>query len=584
MQALQFDIENKNVDTAIAVRLLSEETGIAVYRVEITFPHAIIPASITLSWEEEMLDTLHLWYPTGSRDHAMHQWFAPTASDARFCFGAPILQTIGAGDRNTLTVAVSDAVIPTRITYCVKDLWEQDKTGYAVTLFAGDCPMMASYSADIRIDRRKLPFYESIRDVGRWWQTDCGYAFADCPQAAADPLYSTWYNFHQAPNGEKILADLSVASALGFKTVILDDGWQFEGPSSGNYALCGDWNIARDKFPDFRAFVDGVHAVGMKLMVWFCVPFVGNQSKAFRDLQGKFLYELGQNMECAILDVRYPSVRAFIKDTYKRYLREYDIDGFKLDFIDSFRAGDLTAPFDPAVMDAETVEDAVQRLLTEIVSELSAIKSDLLFEYRQNYVGPAINRFGNMLRVADCAYDAQTNRIGIIDLRLMGYPVAVHSDMLLWSKKEAPALCARQLYNIFFGVPQISVILRDSTEQQRALLASYLSYWNENRALILCGDFRPTDPAANYPAVTVENEEKAITVLYADLPVSYRGKNCDVLHCGAKDGIVFDNPTDRVLTAQIRDMYGSVICNLSVAANTVSRLPVPLMGILEVHT
>jgi preprotein translocase subunit Sec63 len=38
------------------------------------------------------------------------------------------------------------------------------------------------------------------------------------------------------------------------------------------------------------------------------------------------------------------------------------------------------------------------------------------------------------------AYDALTNRIGIVDLRLMGYPIAVHSDMLFWSKKESIAL------------------------------------------------------------------------------------------------------------------------------------------------
>ncbi len=584
MQALQFHIDNPNKDASVSVLPHAEENGIAIYRISVSFPTATSPAPITLSWEEDMLDTLYVWYPTGGRDHAMHQWFAPTRNTSNFCFGAPILTTVGANDRNTLTVALSDTVTPSAVTYAVKDLWQEDKTGYTVVLFAGSCPAMTAYSVDLRIDRRKVPFYESIRAVSRWWQEDCGYTFGDCPTAAEDALYSTWYNFHQAPIGESILADLDVASALGFKTVILDDGWQFEGPSSGDYATCGDWNIAHDKFPDFKVFADGVHARGMKLMVWFCVPFVGNQSNAYKALRGKFLYELDAGMNCAVLDVRYPEIRAFILDTYKRFLRDYDLDGFKLDFIDSFRPGDLTAPYDPDVMDCETVDAAVQTLLIEIVGELSEIKPGLLFEYRQNYVGPAINRFGNMLRVADCAYDALTNRIGIIDLRLMDYPVAVHSDMLLWSKNEAPILCARQLYNIFFGVPQISVLLADATDAQRALLSRYLSYWNENRDLILHGKLTPQHPESNYTAVTAENCEKAITVLYADLAYTYQGKNCDLLHSGSTDGIVFENPTEEALSASVYDLFGTPLACVTVAPQSIVRLPVPVMGLAEIRS
>ena len=263
-------------------------------------------------------------------------------------------------------------------------------------------------------------------------------------------------------------------------------------------------------------------------------------------------------------------------------MQDYDIDGLKLDFIDSFHAGDTTAEPNDS-MDCPTVEEAVHRLLTEIEEELAAVKPGLLFEYRQNYIGPAINRFGNMLRVADCAYDALTNRIGVIDLRLMGYPVAVHSDMLFWSKEESIPLCAKQLLNILFGVPQISVILADSTDDQKRLLKHYLDYWTENRDILLHGTFKPLHPELNYTSVTAESEKKCITALYADLPYAWDGRDSDVLLNGDEDGLVLENTADRDADAVWYNCFGSMLGSMTVQAGTIVRIPVPQTGMVTLR-
>ena len=115
---------------------------------------------------------------------------------------------------------------------------------------------------------------------------------------------------------------------------------------------------------------------------------------------------------------------------------------------------------------------------------------------------------------ADCAYDAFINRKGIVDLCMLGYPNAVHSDMLYWAKEENILLCARQLLNILFSVPQISVILADSTEEQRSLLEYYIGYWTKNRQLIMHGKFIPEFPEQNYARITAASDSHAITVQY----------------------------------------------------------------------
>jgi len=573
---LTYTISAKDPAVKVYVTPQPSEDGIEICRVHMVFPENTVPSPVTVQWEEDMVNILSVWNPTGGRHRAIHQWFGPTRNSSNFCFGAPILCTIGEKGFNTQTVAVSDCANPVTIEFFVKDLEQRDKVGYSVTFFTGTCSPMKEYTADIRIDCRKIPYYDSILSVSDWWKT-YGYTFPECPAAAEDALYSSWYNFHQAPDGERLLRDLEIAAELGFRTVILDDGWQFAGPSSGSYSQCGEWQVSPDKFADFKAFTEDVHRLGMKLLVWFSVPFVGIDSPVYSRFEGKYLYTDRGGMKAGVVDPRYPEVRAYLKDTYKRFLRDYDIDGFKLDFIDSFRPGDTTAEPNDS-MDCPTVEEAVRRLLMEIEEELAAVKPGLLYEYRQNYVGPAINRFGNMLRVADCAYDALTNRIGIADLRLMGYPVAVHSDMLFWSKEESIPLCAKQLLNILFGVPQISVILADSTDEQKKLLKHYLDYWTENRDILLHGKFRPLHPELNYTSVSAESETKRITVLYADLPYTWDGKSADVFLNGDSVGLILENTAEHDAEAEWFDCFGNPLGSMKVSTGTIARIPVPVTG------
>lgn len=573
--------DDPNIRTTVSP--ISKENDITIYRISVNLPRKMKPSKVTVSWEEDMVGLLHVWHPLAGTHHSMHQWFRATKSQSCFHRGAPILTTIGEGGKNCQTVATSDPITATSISFWINDLAQENKVCYAVELFDGAfCDDIESYEVLLRIDVRKRHFSEIVQEVYQWWSEN-GWKIPAPPAAAEDALYSSWYNFHQAPDAKRLLDDLKIASELGFKTVILDDGWQFPGASSGDYRLCGEWEMSPDKFPDFKSFADDVHALGMKLLVWFGVPFIGTESPLFEKFKGKYLYVEHGIMNEGTLDPRYPEVREFIISVYRRFLVDYDIDGYKLDFIDAMIPRDETPPYDPAVMDCETPGEGVLRLLQETETQLSAIKSDLLFEYRQRYVGPAINRFGNMLRVGDCAYEAQLNRIGIVDLRLLGYPVAVHADMLLWAPEESIRMCARQLLNILFGVPQISVILADITEEQKELLRAYISYWTKNRDIIMHGTFRAYSPEQCYTRITANNDERIITVLHGTLPYVWDGRSCDIHHNGEEDGLIFENPSDDTLTAEISYLFGErVIDTITVAPHTLVRLPVPQTAMVRV--
>ena len=161
-----------------------------------------------------------------------------------------------------------------------------------------------------------------------------GYEPAGVPESARLPMYSTWYSFHQDLDPGRIEEQCRLAKELGCEAVIVDDGWQTTS-NERCYAYTGDWEPTPEKVPDMRAYVDRVHALGMKVLLWYSVPFVGRHSKAWERFSGMLLEEI-ERLGASVLDPRFPELREFLIGTYESALREWDLDGFKLDFVDSF--------------------------------------------------------------------------------------------------------------------------------------------------------------------------------------------------------------------------------------------------------
>jgi len=134
-------------------------------------------------------------------------------------------------------------------------------------------------------------------------------------------------------------------------------------------------------------------------------------------------------------------------------LKNYHLDVFKLDFIDDFKVYPETSLTKEDGRDFANVNTAVDRLLTEVMEALRAIKPDIGIEFRQKYVGPALRKFGNMFRAFDCPNDPITNRIRTTDVKLLMGTSKVHSDMLTWHRFERVELAAIQVLNGFFAVP-----------------------------------------------------------------------------------------------------------------------------------
>ncbi|WP_256759748.1 glycoside hydrolase family 36 protein [Cohnella sp. WQ 127256] len=488
---------------------LNDDQGIAYIRFTLQSDEPRIPEAIRLSWRHPAIDISGYWDPGANREKGIRMDFS-TPFQSKATSLAPVCALYNMAGDNRLTVAFSDAMRPMRMRAGIQE--ESAQFEIWLELFTEAGPPISHYEAIIRIDTRDMFYADCLREVGEWWASLPGYTPAIVPDTARLPMYSTWYSFHQKLDPVEIEKQCLLSKQLGCEAVIVDDGWQTANNERG-YAYCGDWEASTDRIPDMRRFVDNVHALGMKFILWYSVPFVGRYSKAWSRFEGKFMNTYG-GPNTAVFDPRFPEVREYLIGIYEQALRDWDIDGFKLDFVDSFNLAEEMRYSLGGGRDYDSVPEAVDRLLSDVMTRLKAIKDEVIIEFRQNYVGPLMRKYGNMFRVADCPNNYSQNRIGSIDIRLLSGNTAVHSDMIMWNWNDKVENVALQFIHSLFSVPQLSVLIDRISDEHRRVVAYWLTFWREHRELLLDERLRPVSPDFLYPVVYAYNEEQFLAAVY----------------------------------------------------------------------
>ncbi|MEM6348945.1 MAG: glycoside hydrolase family 36 protein, partial [Bacteroidota bacterium] len=387
----------------IDVSLISEEEGLLIYKLAYDTDTPQEPEAIKLHWKIPFLGVKGIWKSGSIHDKRQQYDWELEHLRSRISVDAPIVCAFGYEDENVITFACQDAINLVELNALLR---EEDNHLYChMSLFTERHPEITHYETEIRIDTRGHHFSDALKQTAHWYTEQEEYQHAPVPPLAREPLYSTWYNFHQDLSEPILLQELEIAKSLGYELVIIDDGWQTHDSNRG-YDYTGDWQPER--MPQMRAFVDQVHALGMKIGLWFSVPFCGKKSKAYQTFSGKFLTD--NHRWAPVFDPRYPEVRAHLIGLYERAVRDWDMDALKLDFIDDFQVYEQTELTKVNGRDYASVNEAVHRLMSDVMKSLRAIKPDIAIEFRQKYIGPAMMNFGNMFRAFDCPNDPVTNR------------------------------------------------------------------------------------------------------------------------------------------------------------------------------
>jgi alpha-galactosidase len=572
-----FQSHDKNATCSHSVR---EKDGVLYIDLKVSYAQPTVPSHTILNFSFPCKNIIGTWGPNLQHNRAILPSWAKSVSASRLTSGAPVHSLYSVGGKNSLTIAVSDAATPLDIRTGV-----QEKTAEIdceIVFFTFRINAITEYKATVRLDTRGIDFCDAIENVANWWSEECGYASADVPEAARLPMNSAWYSFHQDITGDELVRQCELSKPLGMDTIIVDDGWQTDDNSLG-YAYCGDWEIAASKIHDIHDLVDRIHNTGMKVMFWYSVPFIGKHTKSYEKFKDMVLGE-SYSPEWFVLDPRYPEVREYLIGKYRQAIENWGLDGLKLDFIDSFQL-QPTTPVDDPRRDCESLEIGVERLLKQTMDTLTAIKPDILIEFRQKYMGPTIRKYSNMMRVGDCPNDSARNRVGVVDLRLTSGKTAVHSDMLMWNYDEPAEQAALQIVNILFGVPQISVLIDKLSEKHCNMLSFYLNYWREHRELLLDGKLSVKHPESNYSLVQSVKDSEIFAVAYADgmLKLDREYSKIIFVNACADDCLYITSVCEKAMPYRILDCCGrEIACGEVKISQIPSKFSVPLSGIVEI--
>lgn len=557
------------------------EPGVEVASLTLESPASETPPEVVLSWTLPAHDMQGIWSTANWSNKTIGPDWSMSGVSSMFARHAPVLSLFGSDDGNRITIAVSDALNTVRLRAGIRE--EDGTVRERIELFTERQPAITRAEVEIRLDRRAIPLRESLADVSDWWTEQPGFEPAPVPELARLPMYSTWYSYHQDVSAPELLREVELAKELGYEAIIVDDGWQTLDSQRG-YAFTGDWEPER--IPEMREFVDGVHERGMKLLLWYSMPLVGENSKTFARFQGRYLrYWDGQG--AWVLDPRYPEVRDHLIATYRTAMLEWGVDGFKLDFLGFFVATDSTELTIADGRDYASVNEAADRLLTDVMAELRALNPDVMIEFRQPYIGPLMRKYGNMFRAADAPHVATDNRLRTVDLRLLSGNTAVHSDMFMWHAGDSVEAAALQFLSVLFSVPQLSVKLERIPPDHRQMVRHWTGYWLQNRDVLLDGEFVPHSPLAHYPLIEAVTDQKRIIAIYDDMvvriPEGHGRRALDVVNAGHLGRVVLEVGARmgsfdyRVLDTLGREV-GSATLEL---APGVYRIAVPRSGLLE---
>ncbi len=571
----------------------TEPGGVEYAVVEMSREEPAYPAAFNLSFNFAKRDIVAAWRPWSECSGFGMYWDPanlPGAGQTDFCHSMPLYACYGSGGRNRVAFAASESSEPIVMKAGIRE--EDNRLYFSFHFYDTKVAKRKHLVAKLRIDSRDVFWSDAVREAADWMTEVSGRKPANVPDAAFAPLYSTWYNFHQDVHQDEIERECEIASKMGMGTIIVDDGWQTDDTNRG-YAFCGDWKESKNRFPDIKAHVARVHAMGMKYMLWYAVPWMGEKSANYARFKGKFLYH-NKRLKTYCLDPRFPEVREFLINTYERALREWNIDGLKLDFIDAIKVPD----HDPALSDnfkgrdIKSVTEATERLISDIYKRLSAIKPDVLVEFRQAYIGPSIRTAANMLRVRDCPADMQINRRGIVNLRLTSGKTAVHSDPLEWHPTDTPEAAAKNVLNVMFSTIQYSMKLagldphpeKDGHNHPLLGHADMIAHWSRFGAAhvdaLQRGKFKAYHPELAYPLIEGESDAERIFGVYAaEMSVSTGPLNKPVyiLNATDADSLVIEIPSKATITPY--DTYGANGMGIPYEAGC-HRVPVPPSGYL----
>ena len=451
---------------------------------------------LELRFAVPILDMHGYWIPESRTPSAKLHWTIESSSAGQRLF--PYLAFLNSRQTNRFSIGLTDLTDDVRIFAKMN----QEKCTYDLTITVTLHPDSRDF--ELVLDERPIPWTEALAD----WRNKLALPLPEFPEGAWHPVFCTWYAVHASVTQDWVEKNAKVASELGFKTLIIDDGWCFDVMKRVSpetivtwYEWIGDWNLSRKKFPDFENHRKRVQAMGMKYLFWVAPFLIGEKSEFIKQYPDGFKQK---NVDgCHIIDSKKADAMNAQLEKMKHVIRDYNLDGLKVDFLDAIHP-DINAPEGREVM----------QFVRALAKGIREVKKDALIEFRQSYATPGMMAYGTQFRAGDVPFDFIDNFQRIAQIRIsMGDRIPVHADPVYWHPKESSMNISRHMIASLCGVPMLSMDLPAISETERRIIRRWLGFYEEHLPTFRDGKWRIDYYQSNTAFMSVTGKDECIVIL-----------------------------------------------------------------------
>ena len=463
-------------------------------RLKIGIPGA--SGSFDLCFSIPILDIHGFWSPELRTPSSRLSWVIDVQSAGPRHF--PYLAFLNSRQVNRFSIGLTDLVDDVRIFAKMN----QEKCTYDLTITVTLHPETVDF--ELILDERAIPWTEALAA----WRDALALPLPTFPEGAWHPVFCTWYAVHAAVTQDWVEKNAEEAFRLGFKTLIIDDGWCFDvmkrvSPETlpSWYEWIGDWTLSRKKFPDFEGHLKRVQAMGMKYLFWVAPFLIGEKSEFIKRYADCVRPEYVNG--CHVINSRKPEAMAAQLEKMKHVILDYGLDGLKVDFIDEIH---------PNIQDPEGRE--VMKFVRGLAKAVRDVKPDALIEFRQCYATPGMMAYGTQFRAGDVPFDFIDNFQRIAQIRIsMGDHIPIHADPVYWHPKESPVNISRHMIASLCGVPMLSMDLLAVSETERTIIRHWLRFYEEHLATFRGGTWKVAYHQSAAACMRADAKEESIIIL-----------------------------------------------------------------------
>ncbi len=384
------------------------------------------------------------------------------------------------------------------------------------------------------IDTRGESWFEILREYGEWAERRGKIAVRTPPEAAFAPIWNSWYPFGFNITQEIIAKNASICQELGIKNISIDAGYQ-EQITGGlgteqdfaHFEDCtGDWAAYPGKFPDFRKLVDEIHRHGQLATVWVALFIVGKETAAYKQVRGMLRQDVA-GKDRSYLCPCHPDTPSYLAQTFLRLARDYDLDGFWLDFMD----GTHTPCRSSHPHSTSSPGEGYNACLGAVRDALVKFKPGFLMETRMPMANLNGKQFYNVMETIDMPFDLDLNRsLGTV-VRASAHGLACKIDPVQWHIRESDenvgVCCATTTLT---GVPVFGVDFRLLPASHLRVVGAWMQFYREHQRELCQGRFQPVGFGHLSPQFRIQGS--AATFVYigssATAPTDVAG--CDTLY------------------------------------------------------